>query len=97
MTNEALNEIKRARAKIAKAGQIGDIDIVGWAELGVAAEALDKQIPDKPIEEVDDFGDRHVCCPTCIGPVTNYWAPGTRPKHCQFCGQALDWGKEAET
>ena len=52
--------------------------------------------PEKPIEEADDFGDRSVCCPHCLGPVTNYWAPGTKPKHCQFCGQALDWGEESE-
>lgn len=52
--------------------------------------------PTKPIEEADDFGDRSLCCPHCLGPVTNYWAPGTKPKHCQFCGQALDWGQEGK-
>lgn len=54
-------------------------------------EAIKKQIQTEPIEEADDFGDRSLCCPNCIGPVTNYWAPGTKPKHCQFCGQALKW------
>ena len=62
--------------------------------LDLALQAIDKQIPEKPIEEADDFGDRSVCCPSCLGPVTNYWVPGTLPKHCQFCGQALDWRKE---
>jgi hypothetical protein len=57
-------------------------------------EALKKQIQTEPIEEADDFGDRSLCCPNCIGPVTNYWAPGTKPKHCQFCGQALKWEEE---
>lgn len=57
-------------------------------------EALKKQIPTEPINEADDFGDSSLCCPTCIGPVTNYWAPGTKPKHCQFCGQALKWEDE---
>lgn len=52
--------------------------------------------PEKPIEEADDFGDRSLCCPHCLGPVTNYWVPGTKPKHCQFCGQALDWGEGAK-
>lgn len=54
----------------------------------------EKMTPKEPIE--DD--DRHLCCPTCIGPVTNYWRPGLTPKHCQFCGQALewDWGEEAK-
>ena len=54
-------------------------------------EAIKKQIQTKPIAEADDFGDRSLCCPNCLGPVTNYWAPGTKPKHCQFCGQALKW------
>lgn len=54
-------------------------------------EAIKKQIQTEPIEEADDFGDRSLCCPNCLGPVTNYWAPGTKPKHCQFCGQALKW------
>ena len=48
------------------------------------------------IEEADSFGDRLLCCPHCLGPETNYWAPGTKPKHCQFCGQALDWSEEVE-
>lgn len=52
--------------------------------------------PEKPIKAADEFGDRSLCCPHCLGPVTNYWAPGTKPKHCQFCGQALDWGEEAK-
>lgn len=56
-----------------------------------AIEALKKQIPTAPIEEADDFGTRSLCCRNCIGPVTNYWVPGTKPKHCQFCGQALKW------
>lgn len=64
--------------------------------LGLAVEALDRLTPEKPVEEADEFGDRPLCCPHCLGPVTNYWAPGTKPKHCQFCGQALDWGEEAK-
>ena len=58
------------------------------------ARALERLTPTAPIEEADDFNDRSVCCPSCLGPMTNYWAPGTLPKHCQFCGQALDWRKE---
>lgn len=57
-------------------------------------EALKKQIPTEPIEEADGFGTRSLCCPNCLGPVTNYWAPGTKPKHCQFCGQTLKWEDE---
>lgn len=98
MSNEELNELKRTRAKIAKAAQIGDLDIIGWAEIGVAAEAIDKQIPEKPemkaMKGFDPEVAAELCCPTCGGPVTNYWVRGAYPKHCQFCGQAIDWGKE---
>lgn len=59
--------------------------------LNTAVLALDRLTPQKPIEEADNFGDRLLCCPNCIGPVTNYWVPGMKPQHCQFCGQALDW------
>lgn len=74
-------------------------DTLGDALLSEKAkkcDAVERLTPQKPAEETDDFGDRSVCCPHCIGPVTNYWAPGTKPKHCQFCGQALDWGEEGE-
>ncbi len=60
------------------------------------ALALERMTPEKPEGKVDEFGDRYLGCPSCSGPVTNYWAPGTKPKHCQFCGQALDWREEAE-
>lgn len=59
--------------------------------LDMAVKALDRMIPKKPIEEADNFGDRSLCCPNCLCPVTNYWTPGTKPLHCQFCGQALEW------
>lgn len=57
-------------------------------------EALERLTPKRPNERSDDFGDRSLCCPSCKMPVTNYWARGTYPKHCQFCGQALDWGAQ---
>ena len=78
-------------AKILRRPDCWDSDPMQQAKQ-MGAQALDKQDPKEPIE--DD--DRLLCCPTCLGPVTNYWAPGTTPKHCQFCGQALewDWGTE---
>lgn len=91
-----LEEIKEARAEITRAGQYRDLDVIGWATVGVAADALDRLTPEKPDMREDSFGGRALCCPNCGDHVTNYWAPGTKPKHCQFCGQALDWGEEAE-
>lgn len=73
---------------------------VSWATMHTAMEAIDKQIPKKPKMKADEGFAAEVasslCCPTCGGPVTNYWVPGARPKHCQFCGQALDWEKGGE-
>ncbi len=54
-------------------------------------EALEKQIPEKPISE-----DRYYICPCCRGDlgvsdddIFVYELPA--PKYCGDCGQALDW------
>ena len=68
--------------------------------LELACAAIEKQIPKAPEwKAMDGFEASvasHLACPTCGGGVTNYWVPGTKPRHCQFCGQALDWEEEAE-
>jgi hypothetical protein len=60
----------------------------------------ENQIPKAPeMKAMDGFAPEvasHLCCPTCGGPVTNYWVRGTVPKHCQFCGQALDWERRSD-
>lgn len=65
-----------------------------------AADALDRMTPKKPEMRADKGYApgvaAHLCCPTCNSPVINYWKPETKPKHCQFCGQALDWEEEAD-
>ena len=45
-------------------------------------EALEKQIPKKPIKYKDE-----IVCPSCKTLV------GSSP-YCRYCGQALDWGEE---
>lgn len=66
-----------------------------------AIEAVEKMIPKKPEMKAMPGFDPEVasslCCPTCNGSVTNYWVRGAKPKHCQFCGQAIDWTEEAKT
>lgn len=58
----------------------------------VCKEALDKQIPRKPIDKIDPmFGDICIVCSNCentdmVNPFTN-----SIFKHCPNCGQALDW------
>lgn len=49
-------------------------------------DALEKQIPKKPI----NWLDKKLICPRCnradyIKPLEAY---------CKFCGQAIDWGEE---
>ena len=54
-----------------------------WGSVKMATEALEKQIPKKPVEDhTFDF------CPVCsysLDYLRNY---------CKHCGQAIDWGKE---
>ncbi len=55
-------------------------------------EALEKQIPKKPIDKIDPmFGDIYIVCSNCentaiVNPFTH-----SIFKHCPNCGQALDW------
>ena len=91
MTNEeAIKELKEDRAlyesDIVEAGDgtpEGDLMLA----IDMAIEALEKQIPRKPVEQGD--------CPTC-GRYVGYLDTITweLPKYCVECGQALDWGEE---
>ena len=56
-------------------------DVDEWA-MEIAVEAMEKQIPKKPI---------HGTCPRC-----DRWLPLPYgyPNRCQNCGQAIDWSKE---
>ena len=65
-------------------------DDFGWLE--TAKEAIEKQIPNKPIMIPDSFGDKTVACPDCKNPIVNVWNNSEyRPKYCHYCGKALDW------
>ena len=65
--------------------------------LKMAKEALEKQIPKKPIVDpahLVDFQNYH--CPKCknkiIARIDGKWIAGKLQKYCDNCGQALDWG-----
>lgn len=59
--------------------------------LNMAIEALEKEVPKEPyMKDMEGLNAQSLVCPTCGEGVTNYWAPGNKPKRCQFCGQALD-------
>lgn len=65
---------------------IKEINNAYWAE----EEALEKQIPQKPL----DFGDKAYLCPICR---RNNFYDGTetlnKTNFCNYCGQALDWSE----
>lgn len=64
----------------------------------VAVEALEKQIPKKPLKEVTEnvfrgYSYIGYICPACKSFITdcceeNYF------NHCDACGQAIDWSDE---
>ena len=56
--------------------------------LNMAIEALEKQIPKKPVTEKDKVIFGIVCgrCPECDNAVYS-----TTNLYCHKCGQALDW------
>lgn len=64
----------------------------------MACEALEKQIPRKPI----DIEDKMWCCPKCYNNLMRKWVKypvKLMPKssglpYCMSCGQAIDWSEE---
>ena len=90
---EALTEIQEDGIRL------GAGDYVGVDALKVAALALKKQIPQKPIDVVK--GENGVIssasCPCCefsfpdIGGVWEVYYECEQQNYCQECGQAIDW------
>lgn len=59
--------------------------------LSMAVSALEKQIPEKPIGDLHSVP--HYRCPNCKCTVKLYEDSPVYP-HCQYCGKALEWGKD---
>lgn len=59
------------------------------SDLQVIRAALCRTVEADPVNKDIGFGDTVLSCPACGKPIMNYYAPGTRPDCCQFCGQAL--------
>jgi predicted RNA-binding Zn-ribbon protein involved in translation (DUF1610 family) len=74
-------------------GQCGLHSELGDA-MRLAVEALEKQIPKKPMEveerEETDFYYLAFMCPNCGEAVIGQ---PYRPNNCKHCGQRLDWGE----
>ena len=61
--------------------------------ISMAIEALEKQIPKKPIirKAEDYFGNvKHTLCPNCQDTEFVF----TQPCFCHHCGQAIDWSDD---
>lgn len=75
-----------------EAGQPYSEDCKEMAEaLDIAIEAikaLEKQIPKKLISQNTMWG----ICPSCDRAVEIHQF--RQPQHCEYCGQALDWGED---
>lgn len=58
----------------------------------LAIESLEKQVPMRPVLKLHTNRvpeeQKEYYCPTCDEWLT--WN-GTEPKHCEECGQAIDW------
>ena len=88
MTNE--EAIKNINALNAVCGQKGLYDAEFESALALAIDALEKQVPKKPIirKTEDYFGYvKYILCPNCEKVDFGY----ERPCFCKLCGQAIDW------
>lgn len=63
-----------------------------------AINALEKQIPKKPImmPYYEDIEEEYLCCPTCGEILTDRIPMDNKDFyfHCLNCGQKLDWSDE---
>ena len=58
----------------------------------MAINALEKQIPKKPISVTSVENSMYVKCPTC--KLTTVLYDGCIMEYCKNCGQKLDWSDE---
>ena len=82
---EAITKLKR---KAYRTTCYGD-KVLEHEENLVAIEALEKQIPKKPIFYAHDY-----YCSVCNSLVGNNEFEWKRFKYCDTCGQKLDWSDE---
>ena len=68
--------------------------------IDVAINALEKQIPKKPIMKTyyDDMEEEYLCCPTCGEILTDRIPLDNKDFyfHCLNCGQKLNWESDEE-
>lgn len=64
--------------------------------LRMAIEALEKQIPKKPVLENTKgiVGINMWHCPVCKNEIISDWNKDIANHYCHHCGQAIDWSDE---
>ena len=75
---------------------IADVDNKELSEM--IDEAVERQIPKKPIYQADGYSDGELVydtwlCPNCD---TAYEVDIDEYNYCPNCGQAIDWSEEGE-
>ena len=90
--SEAIKELHKIRPRC------GIIPQKRAEALDVAIQALEKQIPKKPImkQYFEDLEDEYLCCPTC-GEILTDRIPSDNKTfyfHCMNCGQKFDWSDD---
>ena len=81
--------IKNINALNAVCGQKGLYDAEFESALALAIEALEKQIPKRPLHMHKNY-----YCPICKEDGWMLWddaIPNDMDKYCGKCGQAIDW------
>lgn len=58
-------------------------------EIEMAINALEKQVPKRPIE--DNYYNEPAVCPNCGGNIANQCDYDYQFQYCHYCGQKLDW------
>lgn len=86
---EAIDNLKVILSEITECEEsicyITDIDA---EPLRLSIEALEKQIPKKPV-----YGAANIKCPNC-GATLLYYFYSFKIDYCDECGQRLDWSEE---
>lgn len=68
-------------------GGFDDIESELGQALNMAVEALEKQIPRKPLNREDKSEISYGDCPCCSNMIDNW----DDIRYCGECGQAIDW------
>ena len=97
--SEAIKEIKKLYPKKCKMvdgrlkGGFDDHESKGGVAIDMAIQALEKQIPKKPMISYDERVKENWCsCGVCAFGLC--WKRTIHYKYCPDCGQKLDWSDE---